>query len=67
MTNDITLGGKIAVITGAASGIGRATAMLLPRGPARDLQRVLQNQLSGAGGEGAARYGRRPRRLDDDD
>ena len=40
---------------------------LRPRRPPRDLQRLLHDQLPGAGGEGAQRHGRHQSRADDDD
>ena len=40
---------------------------LRPRAPRRDLQRVLHDQLPGAGGEGAQRHGRHRARPDDHD
>ncbi len=62
MSEEINLTGKVAVVTGAGSGIGRATALLLARHGARihvaDLneesaQRTLA-EISAAGGRGSA-------------
>lgn len=50
-TMDRTLGGKTAVITGAASGIGRATAAVFARAGAT----VLVADIDAAGGESAVR------------
>src|SRR5919201_4889106 len=56
------LGGKVAVVTGAGSGIGRATALLLARRGARvhaaDLDeesvRLVADEIEASGGSGAA-------------
>lgn len=44
--------GKVAIVTGAASGIGRATAVLL----AREGARVIITDINAQGGKGGARY-----------
>jgi NAD(P)-dependent dehydrogenase (short-subunit alcohol dehydrogenase family) len=49
MTNDLTLDGRVAIVTGAGAGLGRAEALALADAGAR----IVLNDLPGAADEAA--------------